>query len=89
MLGQARKSRRSVAANKPYDALVIGHWHQHLWLPSKGIIAGGTMKGYDEYAYLGNFDFEAANQALWLTTPEHGITFPVQVFCQDREAEGW
>jgi hypothetical protein len=89
MLGQARKSRRSIAAKQPYDVMVIGHWHQHLWLPSKGIIVGGTMKGLDEYAYLGNFDYEAANQALWLTTPEHGITFPVQVFCQDREAEGW
>jgi hypothetical protein len=89
MLGQARKSRRSVAAKHPYDVMVIGHWHQHLWLPGKGIIVGGTMKGYDEYAYLGNFDYEPANQALWLTTPEHGITFPVQVFCQDKESEGW
>ena len=89
MLGSARKSRRSVAAGRPYDVMVIGHWHQHLWLPSKGMIVGGTMKGYDEYAYLGNFDYEPANQALWLTTPEHGITFPVQVFCQDKESEGW
>ncbi len=89
MLGSARKSRRGMAAGHPYDVMVIGHWHQHLWLPSKGIIVGGTMKGYDEYAYLGNFDYEPANQALWLTTPEHGITFPVQVFCQDKEAEGW
>ena len=89
MLGSARKSRRNMASGHPYDVMVIGHWHQHLWLPSKGMIVGGTMKGYDEYAYLGNFDFEPANQALWLTTPEHGLTFPVQVFCQDKEAEGW
>jgi hypothetical protein len=47
------------------------------------------MKGYDEYAYLQNFDYESANQAMWLATPEHGITFPIQVVCQDRKAEGW
>ena len=89
MLGAARKSRRAVSANTPYDLMAMGHWHQHLWLPSKGLIVGGAMKGYDEYAYLGNFDYEPANQAMWLATPEHGVTFPVQVFVQDREAEGW
>jgi hypothetical protein len=89
MLGAVRKSRRALAASAPYDTLVMGHWHQHLWLPSKGLIVGGTMKGYDEYAYLNNFDFEPANQAMWLTTPEHGITFPVQVIAQNRKEEGW
>lgn len=89
MLGSHRKSRRQMAAGRPYDTMVIGHWHQHLWLPGRGLIVGGTMKGYDEFAYLCNFEPEPANQAMWLTTPEHGITFPVQVFCQDRVAEGW
>lgn len=89
MLGSHRKTRRAAASGRPYDVMVIGHWHQHMWLPSRGFIAGGTMKGYDEYAFISNFEPEPPNQAMWLTTPEHGITFPVQVFCQDRKAEGW
>ena len=89
MLGAARKSRRALSADVPYDLLVMGHWHQALWLPSKGMIVGGTMKGYDEYAYLGNFDYEPANQSMWLATPEHGLTFPINVVSQDRKLEGW
>lgn len=89
MIGAARKSRRAQAADKPYDLMVMGHWHQSLWLPSKGMILGGTMKGYDEFAYISNFDYEAANQSMWLATPEHGLTFPINVVCQDRESEGW
>jgi hypothetical protein len=89
LLGSNRKSRRQLAAGRPYDVMVMGHWHQHMWLPSRGIIVGGSLGGYNEYAYLNNFDPEPANQAMWLATPEHGITFPVQIYVQDRKAEGW
>lgn len=89
MLGTHRKTRRAMSSGRPYDVMVIGHWHQHLWLPSKGLIVGGTMKGLDEHSYIGNYDFEPANQAMWIATPEHGVTFPMQVWCQDRKREGW
>lgn len=89
LLGSTRKSRRQLAAGRPYDVMVMGHWHSHMWLPGRGIIAGGTLGGYNEYAYLNNFEPEPANQAMWLATPEHGITFPVQIYVQDRKTEGW
>lgn len=87
MLGDARKRKRQNAVNQPYDVMVMGHWHSYTTLP--GMIVNGSMKGYDEYAYLSNFGFEKPQQAFWVCTPEHGITFHAPVLCEDRKAEGW
>lgn len=89
LIGSHRKSKRQAAIGNPYDVLVMGHWHQTLWLPSKGLIMGGSVVGYSEYSYLSNFSPEPPQCSLWLTTPEHGITMAAPVFVQDREAEGW
>jgi hypothetical protein len=87
MLGSHRKSRRGQAMGKPYDVLVMGHFHQMLWLP--GVIVGGTLKGTDEYAYLGNFGYEPAQQAFWVTDADHGITLRAPIHVVNRRAEGW
>lgn len=87
MLGQHRKTRRQMAADKPYDWLVMGHMHQY-W-HGKNIIVGGTMKGYDEYAYVSNFEYEDPVQAFWITDPEHGPTIAAPVHVMDRASEGW
>jgi hypothetical protein len=87
MLGAHRKGQRQMTLNKPFDWMVIGHFHQY-WT-GKGIIANGSTKGYDEYAYLGNFAWERAQQAMFVTTPENGLTFSAPVFCDNREQEGW
>lgn len=89
LLGAHRKSRRQAAVGNPYDVLVMGHWHQTLWLPSKGVIMGGSVVGYNEWAYLNNFAPEPPQSSLWLTTPERGITLCAPVFLQDRVEEGW
>ena len=89
LLGTHRKTRRQAAAGRPYDTLVCGHWHQQILLPSRGLLVGGCLKGYDEWAYVSNFESEPAQQALWLTTPERGITFWAPVFVSDRKLEGW
>lgn len=83
----AKKSKRQAAVNKPYDLMAMGHWHQLTWGPS--FIVNGSLKGLDEYAYIGNFGFEEPQQALWLMTPQHIRTAQAPVFCQDRKAEGW
>jgi hypothetical protein len=83
----ARKSQRQAAVDQPYDLMVMGHWHQLVFGPK--FIVNGSLKGYDEYAYTSNFGFEVPQQALWLMTPENGITWRAPVLCQDREAEGW
>jgi hypothetical protein len=82
-----KKQKRQSAVGLPYDYIDIGHWHQLTWMP-RGMI-NGCMSGYDEYAFLNNFGFEAPQQGMYLMTPEHGRTFTAPIFCQDPVAEGW
>lgn len=53
-----------------------------------GIGVHNSLKGYDEYANVSNFDFERAQQALWLTHPQHGITLQMPVHLQDLPGAG-
>lgn len=89
LLGAHRKTRRQSAAGKPYDLMVMGHWHQTIFMPSKGLIVGGSVVGYNEYAALENLEPEPPQCCLWITTPERGVTLQSPVFVADREAEGW
>lgn len=89
LLGTHRKTRRAAASGRPYDIMVMGHFHQMIFFPSKGLIVGGSVVGYSEYSYLGNLEPEPPQQAFWLTTPEHGITFNAPIFVRDRVVEGW
>lgn len=86
-LGMHRKSVRQSATDEPMDIMVMGHFHQYFQLP--GLIVGGSMKGYDEYAYGLNLRPEKAQQAFWVTTPEHGPTIHAALHLQDRDKEGW
>lgn len=81
-----KKSKRQQAVNLPYDYMVMGHWHQLMWFPK--VIINGSMKGYDEYAFVENFGFEPPQQALWFMTPEHGRTTMCPIFCE-ADNEGW
>lgn len=87
MLGQHRKAVRQMATESPLDIMVMGHYHQYLQLP--GLIVGGSMKGYDEYAFGHNLRPEPAQQAFWVTSPEYGPTIHAPVHIQKREEEGW
>jgi hypothetical protein len=80
MLGDARKRKRSIAIDQPYDYLVMGHWHQYIM--AKGIIVNGSLKGADEYSFQSNFDYELPQQALWITHPIWGITARWPVFLE-------
>lgn len=88
MLGQHRKTMRQMYAGHPFDYLVMGHFHQY-FPPGKGLVVGGSMKGYDEYAYGHNLKPEPAQQAFWITSPEYGPTLGAPVHVQDRKLEGW
>lgn len=89
LLGTYRKTRRQSAAGKPYDIMCMGHWHQSIFFPSKGLIVGGSVMGYNEHAYMENLESEPPQCALWLTTPERGVTLSAPVFVADRAEEGW
>lgn len=86
-LGQHRKGVRQAAAGMPMTLMVMGHFHQVIDIP--GLIVGGSMKGYDEYAFGLNLRPEEAAQMAWITTPERGKTISLPIYLQDRVAEGW
>lgn len=89
LLGSHRKTRRQAMAGQPYDYMVLGHFHQTMHLPSRGLIAGGSLKGFDEFAFVSNFEPEPPQQSLWITTPERGITFSAPIQVGDKKSEGW
>ena len=86
MVGDHRKRKRQNAVRKPYDYMILGHWHQLSFF--KGIIVNGSLKGYDEYASISNFDFEPPQQAFFLVQPEHGITIQAPIHVLDKD-ESW
>lgn len=87
-LGQHRTSVQRLAMGLAMDWLVVGHFHSGQ-LPSQGLVVGGSLKGYDEYAAGHHFRPERPQQTFWITSPEHGPTLSGFVFCDDRTAEGW
>ncbi len=82
--GNQKKQARNQAINQEYDVMICGHWHQYIHLSR--LIVNGSLKGYDEYAYQGNFGFEDPAQALWITHPRHGITYRMPVYVQQKAA---
>lgn len=81
--GDHKKRSRNSQIGQEYDTILMGHWHQDIRL--RRLIVNGSLKGYDEYAYSNNFFFEPPSQALWMTHPEHGITFSMPVLAERGE----
>lgn len=84
---RARKAQRHMAVGQPFDTLWMGHWHQLIMTP--GLVVNGSLKGTDEYAFIGNFGHEPPQQALAVVTPEHNVTWQCPVFVGDRKKEKW
>lgn len=87
MLGNYRKGRKALAMGTPFDCLVLGHWHQYLTLP--GVIMGGCLKGYDEFASSINVIPEPPTQAFWVTDPNWGVSIHAPIHVGNRTLEGW
>lgn len=49
-----------------------------------GIGVHNSGKGYDEYAYVSNFDYEPPAQAFWLTDPIYGKTIDAPIHLTDK-----
>lgn len=76
--GDHKKRSRNAQIDLSYDVMLIGHFHQYMHLTR--LIVNGSLKGYDEYAYAGNFTFEQPQQALWITHSVHGPTFRMPIY---------
>jgi len=69
--------------NADFDYMVLGHFHQLIMAPSSGFLLNGSLKGYDEYAAIGNFAFEVPQQALWINVPEKGVLWQTALLVDD------
>lgn len=90
MMGDLKKRRRQATVDQSYDILMMGHWHQLQYLPN--MIVNGSLKGYDEYAFQGNFQYEPPKQALFLQHPTLGIIDRREIFLEipgQRENQDW
>lgn len=71
--GETKVGKQAAALGLDYDVLVIGHWHQMIWLPR--VIVSGTLKGWDEYARSAlRAPPSPPSQPLWFVHPRRGIT---------------
>lgn len=75
-----RKKRRQMAVGAPYDIMIFGHYHTLRW--GQNWIANGSLKGYDEYAFGRNMDFEPPKQAMWITHPVYGRTRMEEIYAE-------
>ena len=82
MRGAFKTFNSEAQVGREFDTVVMGHWHQELWLP--GAIVNNALKGYDEYARLKmRAKFQRPGQNLWFIHPEQGITARMQVYVDD------
>ena len=67
------------------DTIVMGHWHQELFLPS--VIVNNSLKGFDPFAHLVlRAPYSRPSQNLWWTHPEQGITARRGVYLEDKRS---
>lgn len=78
--GTMRKQTQMQAEGKPFDYLLLGHFHQYVPAASQGFIANGTLKGFDEYARGRKFKPEPPQQAIFIVDPDHGVTLQAPLF---------
>jgi hypothetical protein len=74
MRGDSKIRNAAGIEGKPFDTLMMGHWHQLITMFPR-LVVNGSLKGYDEFAKLAlRAPPEEPQQALWFTNPSRGIT---------------
>jgi len=85
--GAMKVGKQSSSFGRDFNFLLLGHWHQMLWLP--GCIVAGTLKGFDEYASRALRAPPAIpSQPLWFVHPHWGHTSMREVYLDDAKPEG-
>lgn len=87
LLGDYRKRKRSISTGTPYDWMLCGHFHRYLPGVS-GVMANGSVCGYNEFAASHNFDYEPPLQSFFVVDSDHGVTFRTGIHLESPE-EGW
>ena len=82
--GAMKVGKQSSAFGRDFNFLLLGHWHQMLWLP--GCIVAGTLKGFDEYASRALRAPPAIpSQPLWFVHPVWGHTAMREIYLEDSK----
>jgi hypothetical protein len=91
MRGAIKVGKQQSVIGRDFDTLLLGHWHQSLWLP--GVIVNNTLKGFDEFAKNAlRAPPSTPSQSLWLEHPRWGRTMHREVLLEDPpsvNAEDW
>lgn len=82
MRGSLKTLRSVQSLGIDIDHLIVGHWHQSIYLPQ--VTVNGTIKGPDEYSLkLLRAPAEDPSQTLMVMHPQHGLTFRQPLFLKD------
>lgn len=73
MRGEFKTRGQYSVSNRVYDYLLMGHYHQELWLPRT--IVANSIKGFDEYVKNSLRAMPSPpSQPMWFVHPKRGIT---------------
>jgi hypothetical protein len=85
--GEFKVGRQFSSIGRPYDVLIMGHWHTPLWLPR--VIVAGTLKGFDEYAKNAlRAPPTPPSQPLWFVAKQWGIVSRMEVYVDEPTLDG-
>ena len=82
MRGTIKVRGQQMTMGRDFDYLLLGHWHQMLWLPQA--IVANSLKGFDEYAQNALRAVPSApSQPLFFVHPKWGITSKWEVMVEE------
>jgi hypothetical protein len=83
MRGELKVGRQHSAFGRDYDCLLMGHWHQQLWLPR--VIVSNSLKGFDEYASRAlRAPPSVPSQPLWFVNQRYGQVINCEVYLEEK-----
>lgn len=86
MRGEIKVRGQQMTIGRDYDYLILGHWHQMLWLP-RAIVAN-ALKGFDEYAQNALRAIPSTpSQPLFFVDAKWGITSRWEVYVESPARE--
>lgn len=84
MRGEIKTRGQAASLGRPFDMLLMGHWHQTLWLPRA--VVNNSLKGFDEYARNSLRALPSKpSQSLFFIHPRHGVTSRWEVLLDESE----
>ena len=88
--GELKVGRQANAFGRDYDCLLLGHWHQSLWLPR--VIVANSLKGFDEYAAKAlRAPPSVPSQPLWFVNQKYGQVVHCEIYLEEHQGatEEW